>query len=99
MDFKVIWTDSAIDDLKQICEHVSRDNPVAAEKVGRGILGHIALLERFPHIGPPYPRGSSGNIREIVYGKYRIFYETLDETMVVHILRVWHGARGAPELR
>jgi len=99
MDFKVIWTDSAISDLKDICEYISRDNPTASEKTGRGILSHVKILETFPFIGPAYPRGSSGSIREIVYGNYRIFYEITQKTNVVHVLRVWHGARGEPNFR
>jgi addiction module RelE/StbE family toxin len=96
MDFKVIWTDSAIADLKDICDHITRDNPTAAEKTGRGILNHVKILETFPLIGPAYPRGSGGMIREIVYAKYRIFYEVTQESKVVHVLRVWHGARREP---
>jgi len=52
MDFKVIWSDSAINDLKEICDYIARDKPNAAEKVGRGILEHVKLLETFPLIGP-----------------------------------------------
>ena len=99
MDFKVIWTDSAIADLKDICEYISRDNPAAAAKTGRGILSHVKILETFPFIGPAYPRGSGGTIREIVYGNYRIFYEVTQKTNVVHLLRVWHGARNEPKFR
>ncbi len=98
MDFKVIWTDSAISDLKQICTFVSRDNPSASRKVGRGIMDHVSILETFPFIGPAYPRRSSGTIREIVFGSYRIFYEVMSESKVVNVLRVWHSARGEPDL-
>src|SRR5690349_2442730 len=97
MDFKVIWTESAISDLKDICGYISRDNPSASEKVGRGILSHVRILESFPLIGPAYPRRSSGAIREIVYGNYRIFYEVMQKTKSVHVLRVWHGARNEPK--
>ena len=98
MDFKIIWSDSAIGDLKNICEYIARDKPGAARKTGRGILNHVKLLETFPFIGPPYPRRSAGTIREIVFGKYRIFYEIASASKIVHVLRVWHGARGEPEL-
>jgi addiction module RelE/StbE family toxin len=96
MDFKVIWTDSAIADLKSICDYIAEDNPRAAAKTGRGILNHVRILQSFPFIGPAYPRRSSGLIREIVHGNYRIFYEIVSEPQVVHILRIWHGARGEP---
>ena len=99
MDFKVIWADSAIADLKEICDYISRDNPPASEKIGRGILNHVRILETFPLIGPAYPRRSGGAIREIVYDNYRIFYEVTETSKVVHVLRVWHGARGEPNLK
>ena len=97
MDFKVIWTESAIADLRDLCDYIARDNPQASEKTGRGILNHVKILETFPFIGPAYPRGSSGMIREIVYGNYRIFYEIAQETKAVDVLRVWHGARNEPK--
>ena len=98
MDFKVVWTDSAISDLEDVCAYISRDNPPASQRVGRGILDHVKILESFPFVGPTYPRGSMGTIREIVFEKYRIFYEVLAEPKIVNVLRVWHGARGEPVL-
>ena len=47
MDFKIIWTDSAIGDLKEICDYISRDDSEAAGRVGRGILDHVKILETF----------------------------------------------------
>ena len=99
MDFKVIWTDSAIADLEEICEYISSDNCAAARRIGRGILDHVKILEAFPFIGPAYPRQSGGAIREIVFRKYRIFYEVSDRSKLVHVLRVWHGARNDPDLQ
>jgi toxin ParE1/3/4 len=99
MDFKVNWTDSAIADLKEICDYITRNNSSAARKVGRGILDHVKILETFPFVGPPYPRRSSGLVREIVFRNYRIFYEITEKTKTVHLLRIWHGARGEPDLR
>jgi toxin ParE1/3/4 len=96
MDFKIIWTDTAIADLKEIVYYISRDNPSASEKVGRDILEHVKILEMFPSIGPAYPRRSGGAIREIVYGNYRIFYDAANQPRTVHVLRIWHGARGEP---
>jgi toxin ParE1/3/4 len=99
MDFKIIWTDSAITDVKEICDYISRNNRSAAEKTGRGILNQVKILEIFPFIGPVYPRRSSGAIREIVYGNYRIFYEVTNKPKEVHVLRIWHGARGEPKFK
>ena len=98
MDFKVVWTDPAIEDLRQICAYISKDNTSAARKVGNELLRHVETLSSFPLIGPPYPRRSEGIIREIVYRNYRIFYRVKEKTSEVEILTIWHGARGDPPI-
>jgi len=96
MDYQIIWSDAAISDLHDICFHIARDNPQAAERVGRGILNHARILASFPFIGPAYPRGTQGPLREIVFRPYRIFYDVSEQTRRVEILHVWHGAREEP---
>jgi plasmid stabilization system protein ParE len=96
MDFKVIWSDSAIADLEEICGYISRPNPAAAGRVGESILPHVDLLAAFPYIGPRYPTGSEGDVRAVVCGNYRVFYQVNSQAKQVAILRVWHGRRGEP---
>ena len=67
MDFKIIWSDAAIADLQDICFYVAQHDPPAAGRIGRGILDHVRILASFPFIGPTYPRGASGTLREIVF--------------------------------
>src|ERR1041385_2514083 len=98
MDYKIIWTDSAIGDLTNICKYIARDNPDAAGRVGHGILNHVKILETFPFIGPAYPRRSAGTIREIVFGKYRIFYQVQNTSKLVNVLRVWHSSQDESDL-
>jgi toxin ParE1/3/4 len=98
MEFKIIWSDEAIEDLRVICTYIARDDPEAAERIGNGILDHVLILASFPFIGPPYPRGSEGPLREIVFRSYRIFYDVAEAERRVEILHVWHGARDEPNL-
>jgi toxin ParE1/3/4 len=98
MDFQVIWSDGAIDDLHTICSHIARDNPEAALRMGNGILDHVTILAKFPFIGPAYPRGAQGPLREIVFRSYRIFYDVSEESSRLEILHVWHAARDEPTL-
>jgi toxin ParE1/3/4 len=96
MEFKIIWSDAAIADLHDICTYIARHNPQAAHQMGRGILDHVRILGSFPLIGPAYPRGAHGPLREIVFRSYRIFYDVSEESRRVEILHVWHGAREEP---
>ena len=97
MDFKVIWSDEAISGLHEICSYIAGHDPQAAGRMGRGILDHVRILSSFPFIGPTYPRGARGPLREIVFRSYRIFYDVSEETCRVEILHVWHGAREDPK--
>ena len=98
MGYKVIWADAAIADLHGICFQIGKDNPQAAERIGEGILEHVRILATFPFIGPAYPRGAQGPLREIVFRSYRIFYDVVEDSHQVQILHVWHGARDEPPL-
>jgi plasmid stabilization system protein ParE len=84
--------------LQAITTYVAGQSPVAAEKVRTSILSHVETLASFPLIGPAYPRDRTGLTREIVCGKYRIFYRVSEPDRRVEILTVWHGARREPRL-
>lgn len=96
MDFKVIWSEAAIADLHDICSYIARHDSQAADRMGRGILDHVRILGSFPFIGPTYPRGARGSLREIVFSSCRIFYDVSEEPRSVEILHIWHGARKEP---
>jgi toxin ParE1/3/4 len=96
MDFKIVWTEPALDDLRDICSFISTQDLNSSERVGEDILSHVELLEKFPFVGPIYPRGSSGRVREIICRKYRIFYRVDEERKIIEILTIWHASRGKP---
>jgi plasmid stabilization system protein ParE len=84
-------------DLVALTAFIATHSPTAAERVRNSILDHVELLTSFPIIGPVYPRDRRGRTREIVCGKYRIFYRVDETNRRVEILTVWHGARREPD--
>src|SRR2546428_997971 len=65
MDYKIVWTDSAIADLKAICSYVSQDNPSASTELGFGILNHVNFWRHFRSLAQPTlgaPVGGFGNL-------------------------------------
>ncbi len=48
MDFKVIITQAALDDLEEIVEYISRGDPQAATRVARDLVKRAELLARMP---------------------------------------------------
>lgn len=98
MDFKIVWTLRSRQDLRDIAAFISKDNPPAALKLGDLIFERVETLEKFPDIGRIVPERNQPNIREIIVKSYRIIYRVSPKEKVAEILRVWHGARGQPEI-
>jgi toxin ParE1/3/4 len=96
MDFKIVWTEPALNDLRDICLYIAAKDLDSSERIGEDILNHVGLLEKFPFIEPTYPRGSSGRVREIICRNYRIFYRVSEKQKDVEILTIWHASRGEP---
>jgi plasmid stabilization system protein ParE len=98
MAYEIIWSESATADLESIVNQLARSSQESALKTGEAIINHVEVLRSFPRIGPCYPRDPRRIIREIVSGKYRVFYRVDDPNERVEILTVWHGARREPSL-
>jgi toxin ParE1/3/4 len=97
MAWKVIWSDEAIVDLGAIVRYIAADNPSAAEALARTIFERTRMLADFPHAGRRVPEEHDAKVREIIVEPYRIIYE-VNEAGTVDILRIWHSARGKPEI-
>lgn len=98
MDFKVVWTLRSRDDLRAIATFISRDNPAAALKLGELIFERVERLEQFPFLGRVLPEREEPNLREIIVQNYRVIYRVQKDLKQLEILRIWHGARGDPEI-
>lgn len=88
---KVIWTDDAIDDLKEIHTYISKDSISAASRFIDSIIGRVDVLQSFPKSGRVVPEFEDQNIRELIKGNYRIVYQLISE-IEVNILRIHHSA-------
>jgi toxin ParE1/3/4 len=97
MEFKIIWSAQAIEDLRDLCEFIALDDPRAAIRIGKGILDHVQILAAFPWMGQSYPAGTDGVLRKISYRTLRIFYEIEERKQCLEILHVWHGSRDEPK--
>jgi plasmid stabilization system protein ParE len=77
---------------------IAQDNPPAAESFGCLLMSKVDVLAQFPQIGRAVPEENDEDIREIIFRSYRIVYQVIEKQQVVAIARVWHGARGEPEI-
>ncbi|PSB38443.1 type II toxin-antitoxin system RelE/ParE family toxin [filamentous cyanobacterium Phorm 46] len=88
---QIRWTSQALADLEAIGDFIARDAPNFAEVFVDRIFGAVQRLEAFPRSGRPVPEFGEENLREIIFGSYRIVY--LLNSDEVSILTVFHSAR------
>ena len=96
MDFKIIWTDPAIEALREIVTHIAADNPTAARKLGLQLVEHMELAAHFPQMGPIYSELNSLEIRCLTQGNYRLYYCLGHAASTIEVLAVRHAARDQP---
>jgi addiction module RelE/StbE family toxin len=88
---EVKWTKLALDDLKNIVEYISRDSKVYAERFATRVVEAARRLENFPYSGRLVPEFKEENIRELIYGSYRIIYVVRGK--ICYVTAVVHGSR------
>jgi toxin ParE1/3/4 len=98
MAYRIFWTPIAVQDLRDICDFISGDNPVAAQRMGEELIKQSEAMAAFPQSGRMVPEKKDPLIRETLVGSYRIIYRVDESTKVVALARIWHSARGTPEL-
>jgi addiction module RelE/StbE family toxin len=98
MAFQIIWSEQARDDLQSIVLFIAQDNPTVAETFGYRLMSKVDVLAQFPQIGRVVPEENDETLREIVLRPYRIIYKVLEKKQIIAIARIWHGARGEPEI-
>ncbi|HUV65977.1 MAG TPA: type II toxin-antitoxin system RelE/ParE family toxin [Sedimentisphaerales bacterium] len=91
MDYKLIWSPQAIEDVEAIAQYIARDSTIYAESTIEQIFQAPEKLIQFPKLGRIVPEKNDESIREVFIFQYRIIYEIVASE--VHILTVVHGKR------
>ncbi|MCB9481279.1 MAG: type II toxin-antitoxin system RelE/ParE family toxin [Desulfobacteraceae bacterium] len=91
---KIVWSPLAIDRASEIAEYIALDKPSAAEKWINSIFEKVDQLEFSPEIGRIVPEVNNQQIRELIYGNYRIIYRI--ESCQISVLTVSHGMQILP---
>jgi len=78
---EIIWSPLSIERLEDIIDYIAYDSPESANSWLDKIFDKIDLLKENPRLGRIVPEINIENIREIIFGYYRIIYQ-YDETFV-----------------
>ena len=85
---RIQWSPLAVDRVTEIADYIAQDDPLAADRWAQSVFDRVKQVKDFSKSGRYVPEINRKDIRELVYGNYRIIYRV--ETKVVSILTVRH---------
>jgi plasmid stabilization system protein ParE len=94
---KIIWTKSAVFNLESIKNYIAQDSQYYAVELTEKIIGAVEKLCAFPRLGRVVPEIKKENIREVIYGNYRIMYRIDNE--ILYIIAIIHAARNLDKIK
>ena len=98
MAFKIIWSQTAAEDLKEIVQYIALDNPDAAANLADHIIQHIETASKLPFSNRAVPERAEDSVREAILKPYRLIYQVDNKHNAIYVLRIWHASRGIPEI-
>ena len=95
MDYRILYTQRALNDLAEIIGHIAEDDAEAASRFGSSLLDHVDLLTRFPHMGSIIRKRS--RVRKLLHSPILAYYQIQEEKRLIEVLHFRHGARKPPK--
>ncbi|MBZ5701742.1 MAG: type II toxin-antitoxin system RelE/ParE family toxin [Acidobacteriia bacterium] len=94
MDYRLLFTQRALNDLASIIGHIAEDDAEAASRFGTALLDHVDLLTRFPRMGSTIRKRS--RVRKLLHSPILVYYQIREDKRLVEVLHVRHGSRKSP---
>lgn len=88
---RLVWTEPAVAALAAIGDYIGRDNPFYAGVFVERLILAAESLHELPERGRVVPELPRGDVRELLFQRYRIIYRLRADA--VEILAIVHGAR------
>lgn len=98
MAFKIIWSQTVAEDLKEIVQYIALDNSDAAANLAYHILQHIETASKLPFSNGAVPERAEDSVREAILKPYRLIYQVDNKHNAIYVLRIWRASRGIPEI-
>ena len=97
--YKVIWSDVAEEDLRNVIEYIAADSPSNALKILNSVKQKASNLYDFPERGRIVPELRDQGVllyREIIVSPWRVIYRMSEDT--VYILSLLDSRRNIEDI-
>lgn len=91
MAYTLKWSPLAASLFEDICGFIAKDSKYYAALFAKRVLTIVESIPHFPKAGRIVPEYNDENLREMIYGNYRIVYRIKGE--LIEIAAICHGAR------
>jgi plasmid stabilization system protein ParE len=88
---RIVWSPLALRRAEEAADFNARDDPAAAARWARRLFDAVRTLSAHPRRGRVVPELSRENVRELLYGDYRLIYRVSSRR--VEVLTMRHGRR------
>ncbi len=97
MNFEIIYSDSALTDLRNIYRYIVTEllAPDAAKRISESIMSAAESLEEMPFRNPTYDKEpwKSRGLRKLIVDNFIVFYLPIEHTKQVLIVTIMYGKR------
>ncbi len=85
---RIVWAESALQELDDIAEYISLDKPLAATRFVKTVFEKVDRLSLFPDSGRHIPEIPLSSYREIIVKPCGVIYRVEeDKVLIVHVSR------------
>ena len=84
---KRVWSPLAIERVQEIADYIALDSPRAAASWIDAIFEKVGILKSSPAIGRTVTEISRPDIRELIFGNYRIVYQLSEKQIAILTVR------------
>ena len=91
MAYNIRWSPRAASHFEEICDYIARDSKYYAALFAKKVNTIVKSIPQFPKAGRIVPEYGDENLREKIYGNYRIVYRIKEG--LIEIVAICHGAR------
>lgn len=88
---KIVWTQKALCDLRDIFDYINKNSASFAEHTTTAIVAKVQAVKQFPEAGRIVPEFSDPFLRQVIHKYYRIIYRI--ESATIYVVRIYHSSR------
>lgn len=94
---EIVWTNQALHKLNEFVDFIAQDDLVTAKKWALKLIEKTDQLIEQPESGRIVPEYNKPNLRELIFGNFRVIYRIRKEETTIYIQTVWHVRQDPPK--